>query len=199
MSTTTNLDTLKINYLTQAQFDAALANNEINENEIYITPNTTSITSTAVPTASTIAEFDSSAHMNSTDMSTQDVSDFVDGLNGQGANLADYVVEQGTSGIWTYRKWNSGIAECWGEANSGSNISNSSAGGWYAGSFAVNFPDGLFITNPNAFVNIHTWGTGYHFGSAYQVTSTGMRVQAIRNDNNSSIMYANIHVIGKWK
>lgn len=27
----------------------------------------------------------------------------------------DYIVEQGTSGIWTYRKWNSGIAECWGE------------------------------------------------------------------------------------
>ncbi len=26
----------------------------------------------------------------------------------------DYVVDQGTSGIWTYRKWNSGIAECWG-------------------------------------------------------------------------------------
>ena len=28
--------------------------------------------------------------------------------------IADYVVEQGTSGTWTYRKWNSGIAECWG-------------------------------------------------------------------------------------
>lgn len=27
--------------------------------------------------------------------------------------VADYVVEQGTSGVWTYRKWNSGIAECW--------------------------------------------------------------------------------------
>lgn len=26
----------------------------------------------------------------------------------------DYIVEEGTSGIWTYRKWNSGIAECWG-------------------------------------------------------------------------------------
>ncbi len=25
----------------------------------------------------------------------------------------DYIVEQGTSGIWTYRKWNSGIMECW--------------------------------------------------------------------------------------
>ncbi len=29
-------------------------------------------------------------------------------------NTKDYVVEQGTSGIWTYRKWNSGLAECWG-------------------------------------------------------------------------------------
>lgn len=28
--------------------------------------------------------------------------------------INDYVVETGTSGIWTYRKWNSGIAECWG-------------------------------------------------------------------------------------
>ena len=28
-------------------------------------------------------------------------------------STVDYVVAQGTSGIWTYRKWNSGIAECW--------------------------------------------------------------------------------------
>lgn len=26
----------------------------------------------------------------------------------------DYVVEEGVDGIWTYRKWNSGISECWG-------------------------------------------------------------------------------------
>lgn len=26
----------------------------------------------------------------------------------------DYVVESGTSGIWTYQKWKSGIAKCWG-------------------------------------------------------------------------------------
>lgn len=31
--------------------------------------------------------------------------------------VTDYVVEQGTTGIWTYRKWNSGIAECWGKAS----------------------------------------------------------------------------------
>lgn len=26
---------------------------------------------------------------------------------------ADYIVEQGTDGMWTYRKWSSGISECW--------------------------------------------------------------------------------------
>lgn len=26
--------------------------------------------------------------------------------------MSDYVVDQGTSGDWTYRKWNSGFAEC---------------------------------------------------------------------------------------
>lgn len=31
--------------------------------------------------------------------------------------IKDYVVEQGESGIWTYRKWNSGIAECWGNVS----------------------------------------------------------------------------------
>lgn len=38
MPTTTNLSNLVINYLTQAQYDAAVSNNAINENEIYLTP-----------------------------------------------------------------------------------------------------------------------------------------------------------------
>lgn len=29
-------------------------------------------------------------------------------------NRSDMIVAQGTSGIWTYRKWDSGLAECWG-------------------------------------------------------------------------------------
>lgn len=29
--------------------------------------------------------------------------------------LEDFVIEQGTSGIWTYRKWNSGLGEYWGK------------------------------------------------------------------------------------
>lgn len=42
MATVTNLTELNINYLTQAQYDTALANDEISENEIYFTPSTNS-------------------------------------------------------------------------------------------------------------------------------------------------------------
>lgn len=34
-------------------------------------------------------------------------------LSAGGSALADFVVEQGTSGYWTYRKWKSGTAEGW--------------------------------------------------------------------------------------
>lgn len=38
MSTTTDLTELKINYLTQAQYDAEVSGGTINEDEIYMTP-----------------------------------------------------------------------------------------------------------------------------------------------------------------
>lgn len=30
-----------------------------------------------------------------------------------GNHLSDFVVDQGATSDWSYRKWNSGIAECW--------------------------------------------------------------------------------------
>jgi len=40
----------------------------------------------------------------------------------------DYIVEQGTSGIWRYRKWNSGAAECWGKYTASIAVNTQSAG-----------------------------------------------------------------------
>jgi hypothetical protein len=39
---------------------------------------------TPIPTADAVAEFDLAAHMNSTDMTEQEVNDFVDSINAQG-------------------------------------------------------------------------------------------------------------------
>ena len=73
----------------------------------------TGVTSTPTPTASTISEFDSSAHINSADMSAQDVSDFVDALDASGINAVAYVIEKGTNNGWEYRKWSDYTYEAW--------------------------------------------------------------------------------------
>lgn len=57
---------------------------------------------------------------------------------------ADYVVEEGTSGIWTYRKWNSGIAECWGF----SNVANNAYASNGAKNVVVSYPF-EYATAPN--------------------------------------------------
>lgn len=49
--TTTNLETLKINYLTQEMYKDALENDEIEENELYFTPSSGLPYTTTAPTA----------------------------------------------------------------------------------------------------------------------------------------------------
>lgn len=36
-----------------------------------------------------------------------------DELKIDSSSVADFIIEQGISGIWTYRKWNSGMYEAW--------------------------------------------------------------------------------------
>lgn len=64
-----------------------------------------SVASTDVPTADTIAEFDSDAHMNSTDMTTGvggEVESFVDGLNVTGFDLVEDISNKFTfTSAWT--------------------------------------------------------------------------------------------------
>lgn len=90
--TTTDLSTLKINYLTQEMYEDALENNEINENELYVTPGGEggggAIDATSIPTANKVAKFDTEARMNSEDMSSTEVNNFVGNL-GYTFNLID--------------------------------------------------------------------------------------------------------------
>lgn len=105
------------------------------------------VDSTAIPSPNMVAEFDDSAKMNSTDMSSQEITNFVNTIDAQGANLADYVIEQGVEGIWTWRKWSSGIAECWGTKQVTG--SYSAWGNVFSYDIAAeSYPINLFIATP---------------------------------------------------
>lgn len=56
----------------------------------------------------------------------------------------DYIVEQGTSGIWTYRRWSSGVAECWGRAFSTTPVTDTPE---YCIA-NIELPPDLFIVDP---------------------------------------------------
>lgn len=160
-----------------------------------------SVTSTSVPTANTISEFDSDAHMNSEDMTAQEVQDFVDNLEGGGGSgTADRVIEQGTDGIWTYRKWNSGVAECWGTYT----LSYTSMSTWgsmyYSQPYAtISFPTGLFVDIPTANFTrvrgIEGW-VGNTTITKDQITNVYITRPSTAGANTT---YIDVSVKGRWK
>lgn len=124
----------------------------------------------------------------------------------KGSAVRDFVVEQGTSGIWTYRKWNSGIAECWGEYVEGDIKCNSPWGVVYESKSigAIPYPF-TFSAVPAELIT----GASINAGSAYMIeygsavpntTTTSGSVYLVR-PSNSDIGIARLMFIvkGKWK
>lgn len=111
---------------------------------------------------------------------------------------ADYVVAQGTSGGWTYRKWANGTAECWFYGYN-SLTYGTEANGLYCGYGAVTFPFAFyaipvvvyscFLTNGydwSGKVRAETWGFTFYGISQTSLEST-----------TSVTIYA--YAIGRWK
>ena len=60
-----------------------------------------------------------------------------------------FVVETGNANGWGYRKWNSGVAECWQHTSAASTAMTQTSGtGYYTSYSGWNFPSGLFISAP---------------------------------------------------
>ena len=155
-------------------------------------------TASATPTASYVAIFDSSKHMNSEDMAEQDVSDFVDSLEPSASGVADYVIEQGTDGIWTYRKWNSGVSECWG-ANTYSLTHYATVGTFYGYYTSVTFPTGLFIARPTFLYNTTVSNNFAWAGPVLGLTETGSNVYAIATSSGTQSVSFDMRAKGRWK
>lgn len=113
---------------------------------------------------------------------------------------ADYVVEQGTTGIWTYRKWNSGIAECWGAENKVTPVTTSWGNGYTSPQLSTSFPSDFFISAP--IVSIYFSG-GYSAiinNANSSPSKTSVAYGIFRPTQSASQTFvANIRAIGKWK
>ena len=121
-------------------------------------------------------------------------------------NTADYVVEQGTSGIWTYRKWNSGFAECWGIYTMTSACTKAWGALYYSDTLAprINYPF-TFTSRPQETVfcrgdSVSAWaypeGGGIGMNTTTQTAQYGFLRPTTMTAAQVRYEYT---VVGRWK
>ena len=117
----------------------------------------------------------------------------------KGNMIADFVVEQGTSGIWTYRKWYSGIAECWGIGTTSVLCKNNSGSGWFTDDMAIDLPAGLFVENGPVNMIGHDywcWVSKCHMSAASRIV---YRIARSSEYNTQYSMNISIYAQSRWK
>lgn len=106
-------------------------------------------------------------------------------------SAVDYIVEQGTSGIWTYRKWNSGVAECWG------NAVGAIPSGWSSAGLTHNLPF-TFVTVKNSFAQFRAYQVARAYTTIQATNATSVNIQTNSDSAMSSASYS-VSVKGTWK
>lgn len=110
-------------------------------------------------------------------------------------NTSDYVVAKGKSGDWYYRKWNSGLAECW-YAKYQSLAMTTAYNGWYYFSFSLWLPFTMYVK----YANIGCACVGGLYGStvySFSTTKVGGFVWSPISVTKDGDLFA--YVFGTWK
>ena len=115
----------------------------------------------------------------------------------------DYIVSQGTSGNFTYRKWNSGVSEAWYYKELGTiDLTTSKASGVYSSdtyqAVNVTLPSGLFSAPPTATGNVCSNGYICLQVSTSTSTKIAYRIWAPYSSSPTGCVVS-IQLFGKWK
>lgn len=130
------------------------------------------------------------------------VAMFEKGVGICGVPMVDFIVEQGATDIWTYRKWNSGIAECWGTKTvENAEFSHQYGSMYYCSCGKLQYPLGFFET-PIVILNHES--TGGRVASLSVDISDGHAgetgtIYAYSPLNQNATIHVCIYAFGKWK
>lgn len=115
-----------------------------------------------------------------------------------GTPMADFIVEQGTEGAWYYRKWNSGIAECW-TNTSGALTYSGIVGSFYVSYGTLYFPF-TFVIKPVVTYSCYV-SNGIDLCGKIGNYENRFNFYVASNQNISSQGSCSIfaHAIGRWK
>lgn len=119
--------------------------------------------------------------------------------------IDDYVVSQGTTNGWTYRKWNSGVLEQWGRFSTTIGSWDQWGGIYYSGNsvqktFAIPFLSGTTptCTSKSDYQGYASWDMTHSKPTNTQ-TSAYHICRATNNTSTDTSFTINIYAVGKWK
>ena len=114
----------------------------------------------------------------------------------------DTVVAQGTSGIWQYRKWASGKAECWALRAFNDVCANTASGSLYWSDALANAPYPFtFADVPVEIATLRSAYGGWLNASNVNSTSYTGTYRVVRTTSQTSTYACHVstYVIGRWK
>lgn len=114
------------------------------------------------------------------------------------------IIEQGTDGMWTYRKWSDGTAECWGYFTTSKTFSAWGSAYSTDVSPGPNYPAGLFTGVPLVFANASAIGanTVSSVNASAGTKDVGPSITLVRGTSpgtDAKTIVARYHSIGTWK
>ena len=131
-------------------------------------------------------------------------AEFYDDVTIRGNKIIDFPIEEGTDGIWSYRKWHSGIAECWGLYPITGVAITTPWGSLYetATNYQQQFPKGLFVNAPVA----HYFAQSSNGGGCMALTTVGETTKdqtcslfPVRATPQTVDLTIAIRATGRWK
>lgn len=139
-------------------------------------------------------------------MTPDQINNFIDNLNQSFRGTVNWIVEEGDSGNWHYRKWDNGKSECWLTTELNLTASTRWPSNGYAYYDAINhnitFPTNLFIETPIVFMSLDSAG-GYFWlapsnnktkdslGTVYVISPNEVRTAKVGN--------LSVEAKGRWK
>ncbi len=114
---------------------------------------------------------------------------------------ADYVIAQGTSGIWKYRKWNSGVYECFGTQTESIavNISSPGYGGYRTNALSIPAFPITFAVAPTVTATVGSGSQGSWVNNVQPTTTGGSYYLSSGGSLSASNRNIQFQVMGRWK
>lgn len=134
---------------------------------------------------------------------TASITDTIKSLSPSSPVVYDFILEEGTTNGWTWRKWNSGKYECWMRDSSKKGTIDQAWGSFYYGTVsAYTYPITFVGDYPVVNITVQAnnggaWAVPNY--ADYSFTSTGTIYLYRPTTTTNMAMTINIYAVGRWK